>query len=156
MIYGRVTVLILVMMLFVGIWSSDQPAVRQEYAARHRGEIYVIGGSHPRFPVKRIGVDGQVAPVKRFPAPVRPAAVTSTQFIVPSVAIPGDLSIGSYRVVNDAGTTATVVVTREWLMREHIPANLPAREFYIHQTANECWYWIRLQPFATVRMAAGS
>lgn len=150
MVYGRVTVLGLFILFFVGIWSSDQPAVRQEYAARHRGQIYVIGSGRLRDPSSSTNEPAKVKPAQQVALVKQTQAKSSSP--IPAGAIPGDLTTGRYRVVNNAGVTTTVDVTGEWLNRENIPTGLPAREFYIHQTATECWYWIRLRP-AHVRTA---
>ena len=146
MVYGRVTVLALALMLFVGIWSSDQPAIRQDYAARHRIETFAIGRLNRQLPIHRSGVSTFTATRKRASVDVHQVATTgTTQRSIPSIAIPADLTTGFYRVVNTNGVSATVAVTPEWLTRENIPTNLPGREFYIRQSENECWYWIRLQ-----------
>ena len=145
MVYGRVTVLALALMLFVGIWSSDQPATRQNYAARHRIQTFATVGIKRPYPIHRSGVSTIAVARKSANVHVRHVTTKTRSPIIPSIAIPADLTTGYYRVVNTNGVSATVVVTPEWLTRENIPGNLPGREFYIRQTENECWYWIRLQ-----------
>ncbi|MFN0198165.1 MAG: hypothetical protein ACKVT0_15570 [Planctomycetaceae bacterium] len=155
--YGRVTLLGLFIVMFAGLWSSDQPTKRRDYLARHQSSRFLADRNRENRAkaFRPIQAVSQSTQSEREPN-VHFANVSSDRSpVITSSAIPNDLSAGNYRVVNTTGTVLQIAVTHDWLKRENIPCDLPSREIYTRQTSTECWYWIRLDQKSTQTETAG-
>ncbi|MGH7201655.1 MAG: hypothetical protein ACREJB_13685 [Planctomycetaceae bacterium] len=148
----RILLLILMVALFVAIWSNDRPAALQGHAETQ----WATSPSQPDGSARRAGLcpveaAAQTAPVVVLPTGSEPAATPPQQAMMvkpivglplrrADVPLPNDLPAGEYRVVSSEGRVWTLAVPAA-ASRE----SRPMPELCTLTADGVRWYFIRLE-----------
>ncbi len=131
----RVSVLVLVVGSFMGLWSQDaQPSAESVVAAAFAKRDALYAGGYE----SDLTTTTETIPDSEPGIPAMSVARTGS-----SLSLPDYIAPGHYRAVNHDGAVHVVEVLEPAANR-----NASARDFYTHEINNDRWYLIKLDQTA--------